>query len=159
MAVPSNPKLSDVYTEFGAPTGTSLSAFLRGGAWVPNTAANAGVPTALPISLSWLAGSVKYTPMSVSAGNVSGSTNSAVSNDTIGSSSATVTGGLAPFTYAWTYISGDSFGISSPSTQGTSFTRPGRPPAGLYTGTYRCTVTDATSATAFKDITVTDNRI
>lgn len=97
--------------------------------------------------------------MNVSAPDVSGSTNSAVTNDTIGASTASVTGGLGPFTYAWTYISGDSFGISSPSTAGTNFTRPGRPPAGLYSGTYRCTVTDATSATAFKNITVTDNRI
>ncbi|HWB38413.1 MAG TPA: hypothetical protein VHA75_20545, partial [Rugosimonospora sp.] len=66
MAVPANPKLSDVYTEFGAPAGTRLTAFVRGGAWVPNTAANAGVPTAPPISLSQLAGATRYTPITIS---------------------------------------------------------------------------------------------
>lgn len=52
MAVPANPKLSDVCTEFLAPATTPLSSFVRGGSWVPNTGANAGVPTALPLLLS-----------------------------------------------------------------------------------------------------------
>ena len=43
--------LTDVYAEYSAPFGTPLSAFLRGGAWVPDTPQNAGVPTVLPIEL------------------------------------------------------------------------------------------------------------
>ena len=43
--------LSDVYAEYSAPNGTALGAFVRGGAWVPDTAQNAGVPTSKPISL------------------------------------------------------------------------------------------------------------
>lgn len=58
MAVPANPRLTQVCSEFGAPATTRLSAFLRGGAWVPNTPANSSVPTSLPISLSQLAGAV-----------------------------------------------------------------------------------------------------
>lgn len=58
MALPTsgNLSLSQVRTEFGAPVATPLSAFLRSGSWVPNSTANAGVPTALPISLRQLLG-------------------------------------------------------------------------------------------------------
>ncbi len=49
--------LIEVQTEFLAPLGTPLSAFLRGGAFVPDTALNAGVPTVLPIELLDLLGS------------------------------------------------------------------------------------------------------
>ena len=58
MALPATPPLSlqQVCVEFGAPLNTPLSAFLRGGAWVPNSPANANVPTVLPISLLQLLG-------------------------------------------------------------------------------------------------------
>lgn len=76
-----NLSLSQVRAEFGAPGTTALGAFLRGGAWVPNTGANAGVPTALPISLRSLLGasaasaaSVQLTGQTVSAGATSPST-------------------------------------------------------------------------------------
>ena len=49
--------LTDVYAEYSAPLGTPLSAFLRNGAWVPDTPTNAGVPTVLPITLLDLLGS------------------------------------------------------------------------------------------------------
>src|SRR5690606_6481191 len=51
--------LSDVYAEFAAPAGTPLSAFVRGGAYVPDVPANAGVPTAPPVSLLQLLGARK----------------------------------------------------------------------------------------------------
>ena len=43
--------LLQVYSEFGAPVGTPLTSMVRGGAYVPDTLANAGVPTAPPISV------------------------------------------------------------------------------------------------------------
>lgn len=61
MAVPPNPRLSDVCAEFQVPTTTPLSAFRRGAGIVPDSPVNAGVPTTLPISLSQLAGAVRLT--------------------------------------------------------------------------------------------------
>lgn len=53
MALPSSGTLTlqQVYAEFGAPDGTRLSQLVRGGAYVPNTPTNSGVPAAPPISL------------------------------------------------------------------------------------------------------------
>lgn len=58
MALPASPPISllQVCAEFGAPAGTPLTSFLRGGAWVPNTPANAAVPAALPINILQLLG-------------------------------------------------------------------------------------------------------
>lgn len=53
--------LTEIYTEFGAPLGTPLSEFVRGGAWVPDTAENAGVPTTVPISILDLLGASAQT--------------------------------------------------------------------------------------------------
>ena len=58
MALTATPPitLSAVCTEFGAPAGTPLAAFLRGGVYVPDTPTNAAVPAALPIALLDLLG-------------------------------------------------------------------------------------------------------
>lgn len=48
--------LSQVETEFSAPSGTPLSDFLRGGPFVPDSPANAGIPSALPLQLLDLLG-------------------------------------------------------------------------------------------------------
>lgn len=58
MALPASPpiSLSDICTEFAAPPTTPLGSFLRGGAYVADTPANAGVPAALPISIADLLG-------------------------------------------------------------------------------------------------------
>jgi hypothetical protein len=51
---------------FGAPAGTPLNQFVRGGRWVPDVPQNAGVPTAPPIRLAQLAGATNYVPISIS---------------------------------------------------------------------------------------------
>lgn len=53
MTLQSSPPISlnQILAEFGAPVGTPLSALHRGGTWVPNSPANAGVPTSGPISV------------------------------------------------------------------------------------------------------------
>lgn len=58
MTLPLSPpiSLSAICAEFGAPSNTPLASFLRGGAFVPNTPGNSGVPTSLPISMSNLLG-------------------------------------------------------------------------------------------------------
>jgi hypothetical protein len=61
MALPTsgNISLSQLIAEFGG--GTKLTDFYRGGAWVPNTAANANVPTSGQISMTQFYGASKTT--------------------------------------------------------------------------------------------------
>lgn len=96
MAVPSLPfSLSEVMGEFGADSSPSLRDYLRGGAYVPNTGANSGVPASGTISLSDLAGAVATappdtTPNSVNWANVSGATSASNANQTISGIATTI---------------------------------------------------------------------
>lgn len=72
---------------------------------------------------------------------------------TSGASSGTATGGTAPYSYAWTYVSGDSYTINSPTSSSTTFRTiliANEPKIGVY----RLTVTDAAAATVSADVTV-----
>lgn len=172
MALPSsgNLSLSQVRTEFGAPSNAPLSAFLRGGAYVPNTAANAGVPTALPIKLRDLLGASATPPLSASkSGDASGSfvctespagvSSSCPTSANVTTNSVTITAsggaGSGP-TFAWSKISGDTFTVNSPTSATTSFTvnipriRDGTVSR---SAVYRCTVTRGTE-TATVDVNV-----
>ena len=155
MAVSNPATLESVYTEFGAPQGTGLSAFLRGGAYVPNgPSANAGVPTALPINLSQLAGAVKYVNVgaSVSPTSVSGAGLSPVITP---SCTATGSGGSGSYSYTWAYVSGNTANITLNSGQGT-------PTANWkvigvngnnWSAVWKCTVSDGTTS-ASANVTV-----
>lgn len=70
MALPASPpiSMSQVYAEFGG-AGQPLTAFVRGGAYVPNTGTNAGVPTAPPISLQQLLGAAATIPTTINISN------------------------------------------------------------------------------------------
>jgi hypothetical protein len=81
---------------------------------------------------------------------VSGSGNSP-SGITIstGPSSVTVTGGVAPYTYSWTKVSGISgWSAISPTSASSSFRCSGVIAGDTETSTWHCTVTDAASGTA-----------
>lgn len=71
MALPSSGNLSfsQILTEFDAPIGTKLSQLYRGGAYVPNTAANAGVPTAGAIAVRDFLGASNTLPLGVNVAN------------------------------------------------------------------------------------------
>lgn len=152
--------LTQVCAEYGAPATTALSAFLRGGAWVPNVAGNSSVPTALPISLTQLCGSAKYIAMSgANATSLSESTNNGITNyTTVGQSNASVSGGNPSKTYTWNYVSGASFTINAPNSSATSFTQAGKPPVGTYSGLYSCTINDGTGSITTNNATITINR-
>lgn len=68
----------------------------------------------------------------------------------------TTTGGLEPYTYAWSFVSGDSFTITSPTSSSTTFSKnnavSGSP---TFNGIYKCIVTDDNGNT--KEDTVTVN--
>jgi hypothetical protein len=104
---------------------------------------------------------IRYTAMSLGdSGDVSGSCSTAVAYScaaTTSSVTVSVTNGRAPFTYAWSYVSGSGATVNSPTSATTTFTRDaaGSPGGTQYVGVYRCTVTDATGRTATNDVTVT----
>jgi hypothetical protein len=157
MALPTsgNLSLSQVRAEFGAPTTTPLSAFLRGGAWVPDTPANAGVPTALPINLRSLLGASALITHSVQAPQITGFSISPTQAQ--GSSTAVVSDGIGPFTFAWVWLSGGGgITLTGTATATVTATRTSTSP-GSSGGTLRVTATDTgnANATAIADVLVT----
>lgn len=71
------------------------------------------------------------------------------------SATATVTvqGGAAPYSYQWSYVSGDNFVLSAPTNATTRFSDTGGP--GTANGLYRWTATDANASTATGTTSVT----
>ena len=66
----------------------------------------------------------------------------------------TASGGTAPYTYAWSKVSGDTVTIDSPAAASTTFS--GDPGLnGTLSGQYQCTVTDAAAQTGSVTIGVT----
>lgn len=62
-------------------------------------------------------------------------------------------GGFAPYTYAWTHVSGDTFTVTNPSSASTYFAHTFTS-YGTRSGVYRCTVTDSLGSTATVDVNV-----
>lgn len=154
MAVSNPATLESVYTEFGAPQSTPLSAFLKGGSYVPNVSANSNVPVSLPISLSQLAGAVKYVNVGVT---VSPTTvgNAGLSPLITPSCTATPTGGNGSYSYTWAYVSGDSSSITLNSGQGTPTAnwRVIGVNGNSWSAVWKCTVSDGTTS-ASANVTV-----
>lgn len=71
-----------------------------------------------------------------------GANGSLTSND----ASANESGGASPYSYVWTFVSGDSFTINTSTQKTTSFTTSGTDEN--KSGVYRCVVTDDNSDTA-----------
>jgi hypothetical protein len=144
-------------TEFGAGNG---SQYIRGGALVPNIAANAAISTTVAgLTGSTFLGAQAYVPMSGSAANVNGSTTSGNFNEIIGSGSISVSNGIPPYTYLTSYVSGASYTLSLATTTAPQFNRPGNPGPGTTSANYKCVVTDSTAATLTLNFTVTDVRL
>lgn len=74
---------------------------------------------------------------------------------TAGPCTATPTGGVAPFTYAWVKLSGDDITITAPTAATTSFNASGMANGEDRSATFRCTVTDTLGTTKADDITIT----
>ena len=158
MALPSSGPLSlaDIQTEFGGGNPISLSEYYAGGGLVPpgTTGTYGAVPSSGEISIRNFYGTSAAVPLSIiiSPSNIA---NTRTGSGSITSDPATgiASGGSGGYSYAWTFISGNSYTINTPSTATTSFTTflsAGQ----IKSGVYRCTVTDSSAATAFADITV-----
>lgn len=91
-----------------------------------------------------------------------GTCNSVGGNCTATSNIATTTttGGLEPYTYLWTFVSGDSFTINTATSSSTTFSKTnavaGNP---SFVGTYKCVVTDDNGHTLEDTVVVTLNFI
>ena len=151
MSVTAPVSFSKVRTEFGAGS-AYLSAYVRGGAIVPNHANTAGIPTtAAGMKLSDFLNSDVDAPISNHTSSISttvadglGSCSSAPGCSSY-AATANVTvsitsGGVGPYTYSWAKISGGTMSISGASTASAYWYRTS--PPGSVTATYRCTITD-----------------
>lgn len=75
---------------------------------------------------------------------------------TSSTATTTVSGGAGGYTYAWTFVSGDSFTIITPTSSSTTFSKTnnvaGSP---SFNGIYRCKVTDDNSNERTDTVSVT----
>lgn len=112
-----------------------------------------------PISFNDLRGKTSYVTMSGSVPDVSDTATSNPPSNTTAHVSVAVSraGGLAPFSYAWTKLSGDGT-VTAANAAGTTanftvvkFSEPGE----VQTQVVQCVVTDATGATMTRSGTIT----
>jgi hypothetical protein len=82
-------------------------------------------------------------------------TTSTLTTDT---TTATPTGGVGPYTYAWTKVSGATLTVTASTSATTAFQATGLAVGEARDATYRCTVTDSTAATATADVLITIER-
>ena len=158
MALPSSGPLSlaDIQGEFGGANPISLSEYYAGGGLVPpgTTGTYGAVPSSGEISIRNFYGTAATGPLSIiispsSLYNIFSGTGTVTSDPATGIAS----GGSGGYSYAWTFVSGNSYTINNPFTDTATFST--FLSAGQFkSGNYRCTVTDSSSATAFADIQV-----
>ena len=160
MALPTSGPLSlaDIQGEFGGANPISLSEYYAGNGLVaPGTTGTYGpVPSiGSPISIQNFYGTAATGPLSIII-DPSALTNIFSGSGFVNSDPATgiASGGSGGYSYAWTFVSGDTYTINFPSAATTTFFT--FLSEGQYKlGNYRCTVTDSSSATAYADISVT----
>lgn len=115
MTLPTSPPINllQICEEFGAPAGTPLTSFYRGGPYVPDVAQNANVPTSGAISLLNLLGATRYTPISVvvtqSGGEVFRNESAPRTERVSGDLTPAISGGSGSYSVSWQYLSGGNF--------------------------------------------------
>lgn len=138
----------------GYGSSTSFSGYNRGGGIVPDHANTAGVSASdAGLALSQFSGitipsSVVNHTLSKS-GDATGSANDGVAppsviNVTTNSVTISTSNGVGPFTYSWSYVSGEVMTVNSSTAATTTFSNSAlaADPATVENAVYRCTVTD-----------------
>lgn len=97
----------------------------------------------------------RVTAVSASVLPTSESSSSTATSQTTGTATVSASGGEAPYSYAWEWATGGAgISINSPDSAATSFSASGMAPGDTYSGTARCTVTDAYSQTSTASVAV-----
>lgn len=102
MPMPSSGPISfaDLVATYGGAQPHAISEYYKGGAYVTNTPGNANVPTSGQIAMSQFFGASNIINHTVSVPNYNGNH----SNGSVQvSRAATVSNGVGPFTYQWTF--------------------------------------------------------
>ena len=160
MTVTSPVSLSKIITEFGsggAPK--NLGAYVRGGAYVPNTPANAAVATtAAALKLSQFVGATKYTAVSITSANDSTVLVPGEGTYRPPPNTCAATGGSGTLTYSLSVVNAGSTGtiqLESQSGHMAQFKVVSFSSGGVNdTATWKWTVTDGTTSDT-KTFTVT----
>jgi len=160
MTITAPVSLTKIKTEFGGPN--NLSAYVRGGSYVPNTAANANVSaTVAGLAISQFLGATNYVNVSASVSPTSishtgtGTTASGPSGSS-GTVTASGSGGSGSYTFSWSRVSGDTnTAISSATVAAVTFSRTGCVDGTNYVSTWRCLVSDGTTSAFTPNVTVT----
>jgi hypothetical protein len=158
MTVTSPPSLGKIIAEFGGPS--NLGAYVRGGAYVPNVAANAAVSTtAAGLKISQFVGATKYTvPVLSGPATVSWTGDNRKPPGTFTASTGTaVSGGAAATTIQWVRLSGSAaITCNNPGVVNATFAAVGGLTPGdaiSETAVWRLTYSDGTT-TRTKDVTL-----
>lgn len=135
-----------IYVKTGGAFEPVLQPYVKdGGSWEP--VLNAWTKTAGAWELIWTGFTVAATPASET-----------VETDlpTVSSSlfTATPTGGVGPFTYAWSKVSGDSIVITTPTLQTTRFQANTMTSGSSRSAVFECAVTDTTTGVVATSNTV-----
>lgn len=161
MALPASPPITSemIRLQYGGSLPFRLQDYYRGGLRVPNIAANNSIPTSGPISfLNFLGQGGSGGGLAVYAPNVNAFVTIPPAAAPSGSTTASASGGTSPYTYGFSLVSGGSGITMSGSGASRTFSAPSGSTDATFSGTYRVTVTDAASATAFYDFSVTLQR-
>ena len=147
MALGTNPDFLTIKSFFAG--SNSFADYYRGGPYVPNIPANAGISaSANGLSMTQFSGADKTSPLSVSASDV----NVQVPEGSFsagGSSYASASGGTGNYTYTWQFLSGVQCHQGSLNSSGLTF----EITHGTAEAQYRVTVSDGVT-TAYHDIFV-----
>ena len=165
MAAVSNPaSLSSVVSVFGGPG--NLTAYYRGGTYVPINSTAAISTTAAGLALSQFNGAQPGVVSAVATpSSVSGSSSGNTQTGSVTSGSTTVSwSGDQSATCAWSYVSGySSMTVGSPSSKTTNFSASLIATQGsgnTVTAVYKCTITGAIASNSVNvNVSLTYNHL
>lgn len=166
MAVVSTPpSMRSVISVFGGPG--NLTAYYRGGAYVPNIPQNANIATsASSLRLSQFAGATNYVPVSASASPNSVSGTLAVTSAgsfTVSTSSpsvATGSNGTGSYTFSWIRVSGSTLVTANSSSNASTYFKAtmgvgGPGTSNVQSANFVCQISDGTSSANSGQVTAT----
>jgi hypothetical protein len=137
---------ASTFTATGLTNGEARSAVMR--CTVTDASSNTATVD-VSVTITRLAAPIVVTlvPTAISA-------DSPYSTITTGAVAASAAGGTAPYSYAWTQVSGGGISANSPASYYTTFTATLVAVSETRTATWRCTATDALGVTGTRDIDV-----